>query len=161
MWKYYWTWPQWNIMEKYGLDSPGSAQGKMMDCWERATKFSGYIKRGNLLPFTPYYKILCFPHPTGRFGEPVVCKLPVHRYSGNWTRESLTLHTAVVGTVRLLLGSQRKGQKTLHLFQKHLLSWEYECIVSRNKITSVKSYILYGFYNLFLLKILTPLRSFA
>jgi hypothetical protein len=51
---------------------------------------------------------------------------------------SLTLHTAVVGTVRPLLGSRRHGQAMLYLFQKHLLCWEYEYIVCHNQITHFK-----------------------
>ena len=72
-----------------------------------------------------------------------------------WYLSSLTLHTAVVGTVWPLLGSHRNRQATLHLFQKYLLCWQHEYIVSRNKITCVKVTFCVFFYNWFLLKLLT------
>jgi hypothetical protein len=50
---------------------------------------------------------------------------------------SLTLQTAVVTTVLSLLGSDRRGQATLYLFQKHILNWE-TYIVYRSGIASVK-----------------------
>jgi hypothetical protein len=52
-----------------------------------------------------------------------------------------------------LLGFRRKGQKTLYLFQKHLLCWEYKYIVHRNKINHVKVTFCVFSYNLFLLKV--------
>jgi hypothetical protein len=52
------------------------------------------------------------------------------------------LHTAVVGTVRPLLGSRQNGQSTLYPSQKYLLCWEHKYIVSRNKIDSVKKFHL-------------------
>jgi hypothetical protein len=50
-----------------------------------------------------------------------------------WKLNSLTLHTAVVSTVRSLLGSGRHGKAVLYLFQKHLLYWELENIFYRNE----------------------------
>jgi hypothetical protein len=66
--------------------------------------------------------------------------------------EPLTLNTAVVGTVRQLFGSHRNSQTTLYMFQKYLLCWEREYIVSRNKIDPVKVTFCVFFYNLSLLK---------
>jgi len=37
---------------------------------------------------------------------------------------ALTLHTALVSTVRSLFVSYRHGQTSFYLFQKHLLYWE-------------------------------------
>jgi hypothetical protein len=61
-----------------------------------------------------------------------------------WYLSSLTLLTAVAGTVRPLLGSRRHGQAMLYLFQKYLL-WECEYTVYRNKIAyvKVKFYVFY------------------
>jgi hypothetical protein len=70
-------------------------------------------------------------------------------YSDNRIPQIPRTATAVVGTVRPLLGSSRNGQITLYHFQKYLLFWEHEYIVSRNKITYVKmlhfvcSFIIY------------------
>ena len=66
-------------------------------------------------------------------------------YSDNFIPEPLTLHTAVGGTVRPLLGSNRHGQAMLYLFQKHMFCWGYEYIVCRNEITyvKVKFYVFY------------------
>jgi len=58
--------------------------------------------------------------------------------SDNLIEGTLTLHTAVVGTDRSLLGSGRHGQATLYLFQKHILCWESEYIVCHNGIASVQ-----------------------
>jgi hypothetical protein len=55
-----------------------------------------------------------------------------------WYLNRLSLRTALVGMVRPLLGSGRHGQATLYLFQKYLLCWEYQYIVYRNGIASVK-----------------------
>ena len=64
------------------------------------------------------------------------------------------------GAATAWLTSERPA--TLYLFQKYLLCWEHECIVSRNKIDPVKVAFCVFFYNLFLLKISdTPLRSTA
>jgi hypothetical protein len=72
------------------------------------------------------------------------------------------MHTAVVGTVRPLHGSRRNSHETLFLFQKHLLCWEHEYIVFRNKINAVKVTLCMLVYNLFLLKAVdTPLRPIA
>ena len=76
-----------------------------------------------------------------------------------WYLSSLTLHTAVVGTVWPLLGSRRNGHKTLYLFQKYLPCWEQENIVSRNKSDPVKVKFCVFFYNLFLLKHFWPSNS--
>jgi hypothetical protein len=64
--------------------------------------------------------------------------------------------------VQTLLGSHRKEQETLWLFQKYLLRWEHEFIFQSNKITPVKVTFCAFFHNLFRLKIAdTPLRSIA
>jgi hypothetical protein len=53
-------------------------------------------------------------------------------------------------------------QATLRLFQKHLLCWKHEYIVSRNKIDTVKDTFCVSFYNWFLLKNFdTSIRSIA
>ena len=57
-----------------------------------------------------------------------------------WYQSSLTLHTAITGRLQPLLGSGQNSQATLYLFQKYLLCWEHEYIVSWSKITSVKGF---------------------
>ena len=51
-----------------------------------------------------------------------------------------TLYTAVVGTVRPLLGSRRNGQATLQLFQKRLPYWKY--VVYRSAMLDNVIYLL-------------------
>lgn len=47
-------------------------------------------------------------------------------YSRNQiTLSSLTLHTAAISTAWSWLGSPWNNQAELHLFQKHILCWEY------------------------------------
>ena len=69
-----------------------------------------------------------------------------------WYLISRTLRIAVVGTVRPQPGSRRNGQKTLYLFQKYLLCWEHEYIVSRIKIDLLKLHFV-CFYDVFVLQI--------
>jgi len=47
-----------------------------------------------------------------------------------------TLNTAVVGTVRSLLSSDRHGKAPLYVFQKHLLLWGLEYIFYRSEVKS-------------------------
>jgi hypothetical protein len=68
-----------------------------------------------------------------------------------WYLSSLTVLTAVVGTVWLLLGSSWNGQAALYVFQKYLLCWEHAYNVSCIQTTSV-TFCLF-FYNLFMLKV--------
>jgi hypothetical protein len=68
---------------------------------------------------------------------------------------SLTLHTAIVSTVRPLFGSRRNSQKTLYLFQKCLVCCDDEYIVSRNKIDPVSVTFLCFFIINFCRKLLT------
>jgi hypothetical protein len=58
------------------------------------------------------------------------------RLDANVTKVSQQIYA--IGTVRSLLGSRRKGEATLYLFQKHPLRWEHEYYVSRNEIDHVK-----------------------
>jgi len=61
------------------------------------------------------------------------------------------LHTAVFSTVRSQLGSGRHGKATLHLFQKHLLCWDYEYSIAMELLLLRLRLVLC--YNLPLLKI--------
>jgi hypothetical protein len=65
-------------------------------------------------------------------------------YSAVYTRAGVLVHhtvyTAVVGTVRLLLGSSRNGQAMLYLFQKLLPCWKY--VVYRSVMLRHYTYLL-------------------
>jgi len=55
-----------------------------------------------------------------------VCTLYlIDNYQITFVPAKLTLYVAAVGTAWSLLEAPRKGQATLYLFRKHLLSWEY------------------------------------
>jgi hypothetical protein len=83
-------------------------------------------------------------------------------YSDNWIPEILnTTHSCSRDSpATVWLTSERP--ETLYLFQKYILCWDHEYIVSRNKITAVKVTFCVFSYNLLLLKVFdTPLHSIA
>jgi hypothetical protein len=78
----------------------------------------------------------CRPHK-------ITCLVLYRYFQITWYLSSLTLHTAVVGTVRSLRGSRQHSKAILYLFQKHLLCWEYEYVVFLHRSAQLPCFLCF------------------